>query len=173
MADAWQGFDRDQMRAWLAEAGLVNVIVDCSGLSCCAETTNASIADAQGRKVSIGVFVATGTRRMKMREAVQSAYGARALAGSQSSCCAPDGTSAEGNKSCCSGTQYEEVAFTPGYSQDEISSAPQEAAEISLGCGNPTAIANLKPGEVVLDIGSPGAGWTRSWLPKGLGRRAG
>ncbi len=38
----------------------------------------------------------------------------------------------------------------------ELSAAPKEAAEISLGCGNPIAMAGLKPGEVVLDIGSGG-----------------
>jgi ubiquinone/menaquinone biosynthesis C-methylase UbiE len=38
----------------------------------------------------------------------------------------------------------------------ELSAAPKEAADISLGCGNPIAMAGLKPGEVVLDIGSGG-----------------
>ena len=48
------------------------------------------------------------------------------------------------------------VSFSTGYSATELSDVPQEAAEISLGCGNPIALANLKPGEVVLDIGSGG-----------------
>jgi ubiquinone/menaquinone biosynthesis C-methylase UbiE len=48
------------------------------------------------------------------------------------------------------------VTFTTGYSQTELSAAPKEAADISLGCGNPIAMAGLKPGEVVLDIGSGG-----------------
>ena len=39
MADVWQGFESDQMRAWLGEAGLVNRIVDCTGSSCCANHT--------------------------------------------------------------------------------------------------------------------------------------
>ena len=59
--------------------------------------------------------------------------------------------------SCCSGeTKYEEVTFTTGYRPEELSAAPKEAADISLGCGNPLAMAGLKPGEVVLDIGSGG-----------------
>jgi ubiquinone/menaquinone biosynthesis C-methylase UbiE len=48
------------------------------------------------------------------------------------------------------------VFFTTGYSPAELNAAPQEAAELSLGCGNPIALAGLKPGEVVLDIGSGG-----------------
>ena len=39
MADEWLGFEREQVHAWLKEAGLVNVLVDCSGESCCAEFT--------------------------------------------------------------------------------------------------------------------------------------
>jgi arsenite methyltransferase len=42
------------------------------------------------------------------------------------------------------------------YNGDELSSIPTEAANASLGCGNPTAIAELRPGEVVLDLGSGG-----------------
>jgi len=45
MADVWQGFDRDQMRTWFQEAGLVNVIVDCTGQSCCAESSNPTLSD--------------------------------------------------------------------------------------------------------------------------------
>ncbi|NMB59669.1 MAG: arsenite methyltransferase, partial [Chloroflexi bacterium] len=57
--------------------------------------------------------------------------------------------------SCCS-EAGEGVTFSTGYTGDDLSGAPKEAAEFSLGCGNPLAIANLKPGEVVLDIGSGG-----------------
>ncbi|MBI4297502.1 MAG: arsenite methyltransferase [Chloroflexi bacterium] len=42
------------------------------------------------------------------------------------------------------------------YSEKELEGVPQEAAAISLGCGNPTAIAEIKEGEVVLDLGSGG-----------------
>jgi ubiquinone/menaquinone biosynthesis C-methylase UbiE len=161
MADVWQGFERDQIRAWFQEAGLVNVIVDCTGQSCCAESSNQTLSDEQGRQAKISVFVATGTRRMAMREAVQENYAARARSGgcgcgsaterASSSC-----SSSSASGSCCSGTQYEDVAFATDYSPVELSSAPKEAAEISLGCGNPIAMAGLTPGEVVLDIGSGG-----------------
>jgi arsenite methyltransferase len=42
------------------------------------------------------------------------------------------------------------------YSVDQTSALPAEAVLASLGCGNPTALAELKPGEVVLDLGSGG-----------------
>jgi SAM-dependent methyltransferase len=48
------------------------------------------------------------------------------------------------------------VSFRTGYEQEQLEEVPLEAVDISLGCGNPTAIASLKPGEVVLDIGSGG-----------------
>lgn len=164
MADVWQGFNREQMRAWFQEVGLVNVIVDSSKLSCCAESSNPTLSDAQGREAKINVFVATGTRRMAMRAAVQENYAAVARSGS--SCgCSPSASETEGGccgsnsssaSDCCSGTKYEDVTFTTGYSPAELTAAPKEAAEISLGCGNPIAMAALKPGEVVLDIGSGG-----------------
>ena len=175
MADVWQGFDRQQMRAWFQEAGLVNVIVDCTGQSCCAESTSPTLADDQGREAKVSVFVATATRRMAMRETVRENYAARAQsetpcgcsspgtdepqdaccassAASSSTCCSP----ASSETGCCSGYSYEDVNFVTGYSNTELSAAPKEAAEISLGCGNPIAMAGLKPGEVVLDIGSGG-----------------
>jgi arsenite methyltransferase len=43
-----------------------------------------------------------------------------------------------------------------GYSAEELEALPQTAGAASLGCGNPTALATLSPGEVVLDLGSGG-----------------
>src|SRR6516164_9190526 len=42
------------------------------------------------------------------------------------------------------------------YESDQLSEVPETALEASLGCGNPTALAELTPGEVVLDLGSGG-----------------
>lgn len=42
------------------------------------------------------------------------------------------------------------------YSREELSLVPDEAAAVSLGCGNPIALANLEPGQTVLDLGSGG-----------------
>jgi arsenite methyltransferase len=164
MTDVWQGFERGQVRAWLQEAGLVNLIVDSSGETCCAESANPAVIDNQGREAKIDVFVATGTRRMTMRAAVQENYAAVARSGASCGCSSPAseneggccGSTSSSGSSCCSGTQYEDVTFATGYSAQELSGAPQDAAEISLGCGNPIAMAALKPGEVVLDIGSGG-----------------
>ena len=47
------------------------------------------------------------------------------------------------------------VSFLLGYSEKEVKAAP-EGANMGLGCGNPQAIAQLKPGEVVVDLGSGG-----------------
>src|SRR3954466_7667387 len=47
------------------------------------------------------------------------------------------------------------VASAFGYSAEELSSIPAEA-NMGLSCGNPTATANLRPGEVVVDLGSGG-----------------
>jgi len=52
-----------------------------------------------------------------------------------------------GNGDCCG---------TPNYSADELASLPEAAALASLGCGNPIAVAELRAGERVLDLGSGG-----------------
>lgn len=59
--------------------------------------------------------------------------------------------------SCCGATPETDIPYSEqlGYSKDEATSVP-EGANMGLGCGNPTAIASLKPGEVVLDLGSGG-----------------
>ena len=68
-------------------------------------------------------------------------------------CCAPD---------CCGVETAGEVAtateaFGAGrYAADELATLPAEAVAVSLGCGNPTALAALHPGERVLDLGSGG-----------------
>jgi arsenite methyltransferase len=59
---------------------------------------------------------------------------------------------------CCGKTNSpEEISKTIGYTEEQLQSVP-EGANLGLGCGNPTAIASLQPGEVVLDLGS-GAGF--------------
>ncbi|MFA5263469.1 MAG: arsenite methyltransferase [Opitutaceae bacterium] len=62
------------------------------------------------------------------------------------------------SSSCCgSRAQKGAVVEFSGYKPDELASLPDEAVVNSFGCGNPVALAGLKPGNVVLDLGS-GAG---------------
>jgi len=59
--------------------------------------------------------------------------------------------------SCCGGSQNDvDIAKSIGYSEEEIATA--QDANLGLGCGNPTALANIQDGDVVLDLGS-GAGF--------------
>jgi len=70
------------------------------------------------------------------------------------------GKIAQGSTSCCScscGLDPKEFALNIGYAEDELKCIPPEA-NLGLSCGNPTAIAGLKEGEVVVDLGS-GAGF--------------
>jgi arsenite methyltransferase len=58
---------------------------------------------------------------------------------------------------CCSGVQNNiDIAKSIGYSKEEIASASE--ANLGLGCGNPTALAKIREGDIVLDLGS-GAGF--------------
>ena len=67
------------------------------------------------------------------------------------SCCDP-------TNSCCGQTNIiDDMSKKIGYSDEEINAVP-EGANLGLGCGNPTALASLKEGETVLDLGS-GAGF--------------
>jgi arsenite methyltransferase len=73
-------------------------------------------------------------------------------------CCAPaasDGCCSAG--SCAPDTVGVDESFGAGlYSADERAELPAEALAASLGCGNPLAVADLHPGETVLDLGSGG-----------------
>ena len=67
------------------------------------------------------------------------------------SCCAPQ-------SSCCgSASTAESISRKIGYSEEELNAVP-EGANLGLGCGNPVALASLREGETVLDLGS-GAGF--------------
>ncbi|HET9216128.1 MAG TPA: arsenite methyltransferase [Terriglobia bacterium] len=66
----------------------------------------------------------------------------------------------EGSKASCCGSGSPDVSCDPItnnlYGIEEIAQLPETALLASFGCGNPTALAELKPGEVVLDLGSGG-----------------
>ena len=90
-----------------------------------------------------------------LKETVQAKYGEaarRAASGSAGSCCGP-------SSSCC-GASADTTIYDPItsnlYEAGETAGIPAEALLASLGCGNPTALAQLNPGETVLDLGSGG-----------------
>jgi len=85
----------------------------------------------------------------ELKKAVREGYAKVAKGGS--SCC--------GNNSSCCGKSGDEQKISEkiGYTKDDISSVP-DGADLGLGCGNPIALASLKKGEIVLDLGS-GAGF--------------
>ncbi|MDP2774274.1 MAG: arsenite S-adenosylmethyltransferase, partial [Nocardioides sp.] len=80
----------------------------------------------------------------QIRTAVQERY---AEAARSSSCCGP---------SSCGPTVDVEPFGQSQYDADSREALPEEAVLASLGCGNPTALADLRPGDVVLDLGSGG-----------------
>jgi arsenite methyltransferase len=85
-----------------------------------------------------------------IKEAVKEKYGKAALrvtATQGTSCCGP---------SCCSVPGAVDPITVNLYDQKQTEGLPAEAVLASLGCGNPTALARLNPGEVVLDLGSGG-----------------
>jgi len=82
----------------------------------------------------------------KIRKTVRERYAG--IAKREGSCCGPA-------PAACGGDPAEAVSRTVGYSKEEIDSVP-EGANLGLGCGNPTALAAIRPGETVLDLGSGG-----------------
>jgi SAM-dependent methyltransferase len=91
------------------------------------------------------------TQPADIKDMVRARYGGIA-AGTVGDCCAPAASS------CCAGTStVAGKAREMGYSAEELAAVP-DGANLGLGCGNPQAIAELRPGEVVIDLGS-GAGF--------------
>lgn len=85
--------------------------------------------------------------KTNIKEAVKEKYGQAALAVNK------------GGSSCCGAspsTGCADPLTRDLYDQSQTGQLPQEALLASLGCGNPTALAELTPGEVVLDLGSGG-----------------
>ncbi len=83
-----------------------------------------------------------------VKRIVRKRYAKAARAKGSGCGCAP-------SASCCSSPTDEQVSTMIGYSEDEVNAVP-DGANLGLGCGNPTALASLKEGERVLDLGSGG-----------------
>jgi len=84
------------------------------------------------------------SERQQIQNAVQEKYGAIAKARGAVGCCGP--------APCGCG----DPITTNLYSDEETGAVPDAAVAVSLGCGNPTALAALEPGQTVLDLGSGG-----------------
>ncbi|MGH9920358.1 MAG: arsenite methyltransferase, partial [Nitrososphaerales archaeon] len=92
----------------------------------------------------------------EIREAVRARY-AEAARAVGTSCCAPASASQDAGSLCCaSASSAEGLIGRTLYGDNEAEVLPQAALEASLGCGNPTMLADLRPGQVVLDLGSGG-----------------
>ena len=86
------------------------------------------------------MFIMADESNEKIRETVRKGY--------------TDIAKAESGR-CCGSSSPDKLAEAVGYTNEELESLP-EGANMGLSCGNPTSIADLKPGQVVLDLGSGG-----------------
>ena len=92
------------------------------------------------------------TKKDAVRNHVRDSYAEVARANNEGDCC--------GVESSCCGVSDDAainslISTRLGYSEDDLANVP-DGADMGLGCGNPRAIASLKPGEVVIDLGSGG-----------------
>src|ERR1700733_6301991 len=116
-----------------------------SSMPSAARATRPSSPRTSFKSVNRSSFMSTDTADIK--EVVKQKYGEAALrvTSGGSSCCG-----ATASTGCC------DPITTNLYDAGQIGQIPEEALLASLGCGNPTALAELKPGETVLDLGSGG-----------------
>jgi SAM-dependent methyltransferase len=87
-------------------------------------------------------------KKDEIRASIRKNY-AKVAKGASSGCCS--------SGCCCGGApiNVSEASFNIGYSEYDLANTPSES-NMGLGCGNPLAIASLKEGEIVLDLGSGG-----------------
>lgn len=115
----------------------------------------------------------------EIRKAVRDSYGKIARLGTKASgiipalsCCGEQRISETKRSptSCCGAPEFtpEQMSKFMGYSKDDLASTP-EGANLGLGCGNPVALASLRPGETVVDLGS-GGGFDCFLAAKEVGR---
>jgi ubiquinone/menaquinone biosynthesis C-methylase UbiE len=143
-------------------AELTTPETDTAASECCAPAVQQSCCDPSEKAACCETSAAGGTcgcaagqappaSADELRETVRERYAAAALA-------TTDPTAAAG---CCSDgaviTDEQAELFGAGlYAEDDRDELPDSALLASLGCGNPTAMVDLRPGETVLDLGSGG-----------------
>jgi SAM-dependent methyltransferase len=92
----------------------------------------------------------------QLREAVRQRYAAAATSVDRQHSPAESALPVLDTGGCCSTADTGGAVSSDLYALDEVAELPTAAVLASLGCGNPTALAELKPGETVLDLGSGG-----------------
>ncbi len=92
--------------------------------------------------------------KFEIRETVRKKYASVAI-GANKCCCG-------GPSSCCSSSSAVQISEAIGYSQEQMASVP-EGANLGLGCGNPVALASLREGETVVDLGINFEGASQGW----------
>jgi SAM-dependent methyltransferase len=133
----------------------------CCAPGCCAATSTAKPSPTPAADPSPDT----------LREHVRAGYGHIARAGSWSAAQAPAPISTTSSPGagcspassstpaggCCGPATFspQQLAHAIGYAQNELAAAPAES-NMGLSCGNPTALASLRPGETVLDLGAGG-----------------
>lgn len=122
------------------ETGKTSCCEPSKETSCCEPAPNASSCCGGGSSAS------TNPAGLNIKKIVREGY-AR-VATSTGGCC--------GGDLPIQTMSNEDIGRSIGYSEDEINAVPE--ANLGLGCGNPTALANIEPGNVVVDLGS-GAGF--------------
>jgi len=100
-------------------------------------------------------------KKEEIKKSVREGYAK--VAQQDSSCCQPV-------SSCCGSTDLaQDISKSIGYTEEELKTIP-EGANLGLGCGNPVALASLREGEIVLDLGS-GAGLDSFLAASKVGRK--
>ena len=105
-------------------------------------------------------------QKEEIRNTVRKTYGNIAIQGSNScdegisqSCCGSSGSENQSDLPGCGCGKWDlntdQISAFLGYSQEDLKTVP-DGANLGLGCGNPQAIASIKPDEVVVDLGSGG-----------------